>query len=146
MISVKSRILRETSDRWWGVNVIKSFSLSKFFGTSLRLFWWASSRFEDHISTLSSTKQVDSKSPWVCTVIDHRWHQNVRRTRKWCARRNRVMYYHIMKSSVIYYFIDVRRLRMHLFYVITKQSVVSGDFIYASVLYLFRSKNRLKCM
>ena len=57
-----------------------------------------------------------------------------------------MMFYHIMKSSVIYYFIDVRRLGMHLFYVITKQSVVSGEFIYASVLCLFRSKNQKRGM
>ena len=44
----------------------------------------------------------------VCSVIDHRWRQNVVRTEKWHTRRNRVCHwcsYHILTSSVIYYWI-----------------------------------------
>ena len=44
----------------------------------------------------------------VCSVIDHRWRRNVVRTKKWHTRRSRVCHwcsYHILTSSVIYYWI-----------------------------------------
>ena len=44
----------------------------------------------------------------VCSVIDHRWRQNVVRTKKWHTRRSRVCHwcsYHILTSSVIYFWI-----------------------------------------
>ena len=41
--------------------------------------------------------------PCVCSVIDHRWRQNVVRTKKWHTRRS--CSYHILTSSVIYYWI-----------------------------------------
>ena len=46
--------------------------------------------------------------PCVCSVIDHRWRQNVVRTNKWHTRRSRVCHwcsYHILTSSVIYHWI-----------------------------------------
>ena len=46
--------------------------------------------------------------PSVCSVIDHRWRQNVVRTKKCHTRRSRVCHwcsYHILTSSVIYYWI-----------------------------------------
>ena len=46
--------------------------------------------------------------PCVCSVIDHRWCQNVVRTKKWHTRRSQVCHwcsYHILTSSVIYYWI-----------------------------------------
>ena len=46
--------------------------------------------------------------PCVCSVIDHRWRWNVVRTKKWHTRRSRVCHwcsYHILTSSVIYYWI-----------------------------------------
>ena len=46
--------------------------------------------------------------PCVCSVIDHRWRQNVVRTNLWHTRRSRVCHwcsYHILTSSVIYYWI-----------------------------------------
>ena len=46
--------------------------------------------------------------PCVCSVIDHRWRQNVVRTKKWHTRRSRVCHwcsYHILTSSLIYYWI-----------------------------------------
>ena len=46
--------------------------------------------------------------PCVCSVTDHRWRQNVVRTKKWHTRRRRVCHwcsYHILTSSVIYYWI-----------------------------------------
>ena len=44
----------------------------------------------------------------VCSVIDHRWRQKVVKTKKWHTRRSRVCHwcsYHILTSSVIYYWI-----------------------------------------
>ena len=46
--------------------------------------------------------------PCICSVIDHRWRQNVVRTKKWHTRHSRVCHrcsYHILTSSVIYYWI-----------------------------------------
>ena len=46
--------------------------------------------------------------PFVCSVIDHRWRQNVVRTKKWHTRHSQVCHwcsYHILTSSVIYYWI-----------------------------------------
>ena len=46
--------------------------------------------------------------PCVCSVIDHRRRQNMVRTKKWHTRRSRVCHwcsYHILTSSVIYYWI-----------------------------------------
>ena len=43
--------------------------------------------------------------PCVCSVIDHRWRQNVVRTKKWHTRRSRVCHwcsYHTLTFSVIY--------------------------------------------
>ena len=59
--------------------------------------------------------------PCVCSVIDHRWRQNVVRTKKWHTRRSRVCHwcsYHILTSSVIYYWI--RQHGIYLFDIITK--------------------------
>ena len=44
--------------------------------------------------------------PWVCSVIDYRWRQNFVKTKKWHTSRRRVChccFYHILTSSVIYY-------------------------------------------
>ena len=44
--------------------------------------------------------------PCVCSVIDYRWRQNVVKTKKWHTSRRRVChccFYHILTSSVIYY-------------------------------------------
>ena len=61
--------------------------------------------------------------PCVCSVIYHRWRQNVVRTKKWHTRRSQVCHwcsYHILTSSVIYYWTDARQLGAYLFYIITK--------------------------
>ena len=58
-------------------------------------------------------KQIDSKLPCVCSVIDHRRRQNVVRTSVthspplFCS-------YHILTSSVIYYWTDARQLEIYL--------------------------------
>ena len=61
--------------------------------------------------------------PCVCSVIDHRWRQNVVRTKKWHTRRSRVCHwcsYHILTFSVIITESDARQHGIYLFYIITK--------------------------
>ena len=62
-------------------------------------------------------KQIDSKLPCVCSVIDHRGRQNVVRTSVihsaapcmplFCS-------YHLLTSSVVYYWTDARQLGINL--------------------------------
>ena len=40
------------------------------------------------LRTSSNIQQIDSMLPCVCSVIDHRWRQNVVRTKKWHTRQN----------------------------------------------------------
>ena len=51
--------------------------------------------------------------PYVCSVTDHRWHQNVVRT-----------------SSVIYYCTDSWQHGIYLFYIITKQTSTDKTFLF----------------
>ena len=71
--------------------------------------------------------------PCVCSVIDHRWRQNVVRTKKWHTRGDsRVCHwcsFHILTSSVIYYWIDARQHGIYLFYIITKQTTTDKAFV-----------------
>ena len=65
----------------------------------------------------SSIKQIDSTLPWVCSVIDHRGRQNAVKTSVTHSPAARVplhCFYHILKSSVIYYWTDVRQLGIYL--------------------------------
>ena len=74
--------------------------------------------------------------PCVCSVKDHRWRQNVVRKKKWHKRRSWVCHwcpYHILTSSVIYYWTDARQHGIYLFYIITK-----------SLFYLKISQNNAK--
>ena len=62
-------------------------------------------------------KQIDSKLPCVCSVIDHRGRQNVVRTSVTHSAAPRVPLfcsYHILMSSVIYYWTDTRQLGIYL--------------------------------
>ena len=66
---------------------------------------------------LYHTKQIDSKLTCVCSVIDHRWRQNVVRTSVTHSAAPRVPLfcsYHILKSSLIYYWTDPRQLGIYL--------------------------------
>ena len=66
-------------------------------------------------------KQIDSKLPCVCSVIDHRGRQNVVRTSVTHLAAPRVPLfcsYHILTSSVIYYRTDTRKLGIYLLNVI----------------------------
>ena len=70
-----------------------------------------------YILILYYIKQIDSKLLCICSAIDHRWHQNVVRTKKWHTRRSRVCHwcsYHILTSSVIYYWTDAWQLGIYL--------------------------------
>ena len=63
--------------------------------------------------------QIDSKLPYVCSVIDHRWLQNRVKAMKWHTSRWRVChwcFYRILTSSVIYYWTDPRQHGIYLFY------------------------------
>ena len=74
--------------------------------------------------------------PWVCSVIDHRWRQNVVRTKKWHTRRSRVChwcFYHILTSSVIYYWI--RRTATWNLFVLYNNKNISKDFNFAPPLH-----------
>ena len=50
-------------------------------------------------------KQIDSILPWVCSVIDNRGRQNVVKTSV-AHEPQRHCFYHILTSSVIYYWTD----------------------------------------
>ena len=64
-------------------------------------------------------KQIDSKLPCVCSVIDHRGRQNVVRTSVTHSAPPRVPLfcsYHILTLSVIYYWTDAWQLGIYLLY------------------------------
>ena len=70
-----------------------------------------------YILILYYIKQIDSKLPCVCSVIDHRGCQNVVRTSVTHSAAPRVPIfcsYHILTSSVIYYSTDARQLGIYL--------------------------------
>ena len=70
-----------------------------------------------YILILYYIKQIDSKLPCICSVIDHRGHQNVVRTSVTHSAAPRVPLfcsYHILMSSVIYYWTDAWQLRIYL--------------------------------
>ena len=61
--------------------------------------------------------------PCIWSVTDHRWCQNVVRTKTWHTRCSQVCHwcsYHILASSVIYYWTDTWQHGIYLFYIITK--------------------------
>ena len=64
-------------------------------------------------------KQIDSMMPCVCSEIDHRWSLP---PKEWHTRRSRVCHwcsYHILTSSVIYYWTDARQ---HGIYLLIRQN------------------------
>ena len=73
--------------------------------------------FFPYILILYYIKQIDSKLPCVCSVIDHRWRKNVVRTSVTHSAAPRVPLfcsYHILTSFVIYYWTDARQLGIYL--------------------------------
>ena len=76
--------------------------------------------------------------PCVCSVIDHRWRQNVVRTKKWHTRLSRVCHwcsYHILTSSVIYYWIR-RTATWNLFVLYNNEK----PFLFQNILTLRESR------
>ena len=70
-----------------------------------------------YILILYYIKQIDSKLLCICSAIDHRGHQNVVRTSVTHLAAPRVLlfcFYHILTSSVIYYWTDARQLGIYL--------------------------------
>ena len=67
-------------------------------------------------------KQIESMLPCVCSVIDHRWRQNVIRTSAiaLCAT---FYSYHILTSSVIYYWTDARQHGIYLLSITAREPV-----------------------
>lgn len=60
--------------------------------------------------------QIDSMMPCVSSIIDHRWHQNVPRSGKRTVRRVCHWYsYHILPSSVTYYWKEAWQHKIYLF-------------------------------
>ena len=81
-------------------------------------------------------KQIDSMLPCVCSVIDHRGRQNVVRTSVTHSAAPRVPLfcsYHILTSSVIYYWTDARQ---HGIYLLTSSSPILRIRIW-SILVVF---------
>ena len=75
-----------------------------------------------YVLILYYIKQIDSMSPCVCSLIDHRGRQNVVRTSVTHSAAPRVPLfcsYHILTSSVIYYRIDARQHRIYLLNIFT---------------------------
>ena len=80
-------------------------------------------------------KHIDSMLPCICSVIDHRRGQNVVRT--WVTQLHQIFcvplfcFYHILRSSVIYYWTDSQQHRIYLkathsFLFKLKESIVKG--------------------
>ena len=70
-----------------------------------------------YILILYYIKQIDSKLPCICSVIDHRGCQNVVRTSVKHLAAPRVPFFcscHILTSSVVYYRTDARKLGIYL--------------------------------
>ena len=86
---------------------------------------WNEKAFFPHILIFYYIKQIDSVLPCVCSVTDQRWHQNVVRTPVthlaapcvplFCS-------YHILTSSVIYYWTDARQ---HGIYFLNRQHKIN---------------------
>ena len=66
--------------------------------------------------------------PCILSVIDHRWCQNV-------VRHEAIAEcYHILTSSVIFYWTDARQHGIYLFYIIMKQIATHKAFVYFKIL------------
>ena len=79
--------------------------------------WNKKAFFFTYILIFYYIKQIDSMLPCVCSVIDHRGRQNVVRTSVTHSAAPRVPLfcsYHILTSSVIYYWTDARQHGIYL--------------------------------
>ena len=77
--------------------------------------------YENPINPMTIYLTNRSQVPCVCSVIDHRWRQNVVRSKRWHTRHSLVCHwcsYHTLTSSVICYWTDAPQLGIYLFYII----------------------------
>ena len=80
--------------------------------------------------------------PCVCSIIDHRWHQNEARTTKWQKKRSSVCHWcssHILTSSAIYFCTDPQQYGIYLFYKIIKNKQI---LMVISTIHLSSSRNQ----
>ena len=80
----------------------------------------------------------------VFSVIDHMWRQNVVRTKKWHTRRSRVCHwcsYHILMSSVIYYWTGAWQHGIYLFYMVRKLKYTGKMPVYFRFRHFDRHEN-----
>ena len=86
------------------------------------IYWMTDVRWRHHqnfflyILILYCIKQIDSKLQCVCSVIDHKGRQNVVRTSvTHSAAPHEPLFcsYHILTSSVIYYWTDAQQLGIY---------------------------------
>ena len=92
-----------------------SFSLFKFLKSTYS--WGRLRPLMKLLKFFITLKKIDSKLPCFCSVIDHRGCQNLVRTSVTHSTAPRVPLfcsYHILTSSVIYYWIDARQLGIYL--------------------------------
>ena len=87
---------------------------------SLMIYWRTDVKMTSSLTLfkiLYYIKQIDSKLLCICSVTDHRGRQNVVRTSVTHSTAPRVPLfwsYHILTSSVIYYWTDARQLGIYL--------------------------------
>ena len=81
--------------------------------------------------------------PWVCSVIDYRWHQKVMRTKKGTQCDSRVCHwfsYHIFTSSVIYYWTCAQQHGIYLVYITKKETTTDKGFYFYFKIFQLNSK------
>ena len=82
----------------------------------------------------------------VCSVIDHRWHQKVMRTKKGTRGDSRVCHwfsYHILTSSVIYHWTYAQQHGIYLSYIIKKETTTDKAFNFYIKIFQPNSKASL---
>ena len=113
-------ILSGTLSDEWGIKTLKlrrsqhQFSLlSNKFLTNLPLRIRSAIKLYLQVGIfLSSTSQTDPMLACFCSVTDHRWRQNVVRTRSWHRKPSRVSHWsacQILTCSMIFYWTDARQ-------------------------------------
>ena len=86
--------------------------------------------------------------PCVCSVIDHRGRQNVVRTSVTHSAVPRVPLfcsYHILMSSVIYYWTDTRQHGIYLFYIIKKIKYTGENVFLFQISPLWQTRKEHWC-
>ena len=104
----------------------------------IRLYaYWADVYYVYILVHIYLSYTVDSVWLHVCSVLDHRWPQNVVKTKKWHTRCSWVCHwcsYHILTSSVIHYCSGSQQNGIYLFCIIMKQIITPKAFVYFKIL------------